>query len=257
MTRRALPRVLRLPASAGRVRPAVTVAVVAALAGLMFAASAQLAHGSSGLRHPTDLADLVSAESSRVTTLTSQVDELRNEVDRLTAQAPVTDTEDPALAKREGMLVGSLPVAGTGISVQLDDAPASSSSIPGVTADDLVVHQQDIQHVINALWAGGAEAMTLQGERVIMTSAFRCSGNILLLHGRVFSPPYTIQAIGDPAALRAALDASPGVTTYRAYVAAVGLGWGVRNESNLSLPAYSGSWDLQYATLPAGTDPLR
>ena len=49
--------------------------------------------------------------------------------------------------------------------------------------------------MVNALWAGGAEAMTIMGERVIATTAVRCVGNTLLLHGRVHSPPFTVAAI--------------------------------------------------------------
>src|SRR5690625_6014343 len=72
----------------------------------------------------------------------------------------------------------------------------------GVEADDLVVHQQDMEAYINALWAGGAEAMMLQDQRVVNGSSFRCAGNTLLLEGRVYSPPFVITAIGDPEELR-------------------------------------------------------
>ena len=61
----------------------------------------------------------------------------------------------------------------------------------------VVVHQQDVQGVVNALWRGGAEAMQIMDQRVISTSAVRCVGNTLLLQGRVSSPPYTITAVGD------------------------------------------------------------
>ena len=69
--------------------------------------------------------------------------------------------------------------------------------------------------MVNALWAGGAEAMVIMDIRVISTSAVRCVGNTLLLHGRVFSPPFEIKAIGDPGRLRAALDADAGVRAFR------------------------------------------
>jgi uncharacterized protein YlxW (UPF0749 family) len=237
-----------------RWRPFVAVGAVAAVAGLMFSASAQLARGDEG-RHPENLAQLVESESSRVERLGAQVDDLQAQIDRLGADASSDGRgTDPDLARRESVVSGSAPVTGPGLTVTLDDAPASSQSIPGVHADDLVVHQQDLQHVINALWAGGAEAMTLQGERVTSTSAFRCSGNILLLHGKVFSPPYVIEAVGDPERLQAALDASPGVRTYLDYVDWVALGWGEEPSERLELPAYAGSTELQYATVPEGTD---
>jgi uncharacterized protein YlxW (UPF0749 family) len=98
--------------------------------------------------------------------------------------------------------------------------------------------------VVNALWAGGAEAMMLMDQRVISTSAVRCVGNTLILQGRVYSPPYVIQAIGDPARLRDALDKSPQMKIYREYVDAVGLGYDVKSKDKLTFPAYAGSLSL-------------
>jgi len=76
----------------------------------------------------------------------------------------------------------------------------------GVDDDDLVVHQQDIQGVVNALWSGGAEALTIQGQRVIATTGIKCVGNTVVLHGVPYAPPYVIEAIGDQAALESALE---------------------------------------------------
>ena len=128
----------------------------------------------------------------------------------------------------------------------LDDAPAGDygSSFP---PDTLVVHQQDIQAVVNALWAGGAEAMTLQGQRVTATTAFRCAGNILLLHGRVYSPPYVVEAVGDPDRLRDALDRSERIDIYKEYVDAVNLGWSVEEKGSIEMPRFEGALDLRYA----------
>ena len=237
-----------------RIRSTATVAGVLAAAGLLFTASAQLADTHDG-RQPEDLAQLVQVESSRVERLSERVDSLEAEVARLGAAAS-TDLphRNGDLVARESVVSGSRAVEGPGLTVSLDDAPASSASIPDARPDDLVVHQQDLQHVINALWEGGAEAMTLQGERVTSTSAFRCSGNILLLHGKVFSPPYVIEAVGDPTELRAALDASPGVAKYREYVEWIALGWSVTESDRLELPPYTGGTELRYAHVPSGTD---
>ena len=71
------------------------------------------------------------------------------------------------------------------------------------------------------------------------------------------SPPYVIEAIGDPARLKAALDAAPGVAIYRQYVNRFGLGWGVQTHDELRMPTYTGSIDMRFAALPEGTDPLR
>ncbi len=65
-----------------------------------------------------------------------------------------------------------------------------------MSPDDLVVHQQDVQAVVNALWAGGADAVQVMDQRLLSTSAVRCVGNTLLLNGRVYSPPYADQRGG-------------------------------------------------------------
>ena len=102
---------------------------------------------------------------------------------------------------------GRTEVRGPAIRVTLDDAKLAGGEVPaGADPDDYVIHQQDVQSVVNALWAGGAEAMMLQDQRVISTSAVRCVGNTLILQGRVYSPPYVITAIGSRDAMRSALD---------------------------------------------------
>jgi len=110
-----------------------------------------------------------------------------------------------------------------------------------------VVHQQDVQGVVDALWAGGASGMTIMNQRVIATTAVRCVGNTLLLHGAVFSPPFVVSAIGDGARLRAALDAAPGVQIFRQYVAAYGLVLGITPAAALRLLPFTGPVELTEA----------
>lgn len=232
-------------------RAPVVVMLVLALAGLLFTSSARLAR-SQGERHPENLAQLIEVEESRVADAEETLAALSDELSRAApAVGPAVD-EDAYL--RDAVAAGAVPVTGPGLRVALDDAPpqAVGSTIP---PDTLVVHQQDLEAVINALWAGGAEAMALQGQRVLTTTAFRCVGNVLSLHGRVYSPPYVVEAIGDPAALTAALDASDEIATYREWVDAVGLGWDVSTHDTLDIPARTVA-NLEHSQLPEGVDPL-
>jgi uncharacterized protein YlxW (UPF0749 family) len=124
---------------------------------------------------------------------------------------------------------------------------------PGVPApkpDDLVVHEQDIQGVVNALWAGGAEGMSIMDERVVATTAVRCVGNTLLLHGAVYSPPFVIRAIGDPTRLAAALDDASSVQLFRQYVDAYGLVLDAVPDRGLRLPAYDGAVEVEAQPIP-------
>jgi uncharacterized protein YlxW (UPF0749 family) len=238
-------------------RGTVSVAIVLALAGMMFVANARLSQGTDQ-RHPQNLADLATVEEARVARLQAQVGALHTEVDTLTQeQARLNGLQIGSPGPGFDIASGKVAVTGPGLTVELTDAPAGSQNLPNVRPDDLVVHQQDLQAVINALWAGGAEAMSLMDQRVISTSAFQCIGNVLSLQGRRFSPPYVVRAVGDPQKLRASLAADPAVGIYRQWVDAVGLGWKVTTaQSGLQLPAYEGLTDLSYASVPAGVQVL-
>jgi hypothetical protein len=99
--------------------------------------------------------------------------------------------------------------------------------------------------------------MTLMDQRVISTSAVRCIGNVLILQGRRYSPPYQIRAIGDPVRLKQALSGSPAVQAYVRDAGDVGLGWSVTVASDpLELPAYSGATELSAASVPDGVEIL-
>jgi uncharacterized protein YlxW (UPF0749 family) len=115
------------------------------------------------------------------------------------------------------------------------------------------VHQQDIQAVVNALWSGGAEAMTIQGQRVISTTGVKCVGNTVVLHGIPYAPPYVISALGDLGRLRGALAGSASLQIYQQYVAAYGLVYRETVMPRADFPAHEGSLDLQYARGPGST----
>ena len=235
-------------------RATLSVTFVLILAGFLFTANARLSGGEEN-RQPENFVELVRQESEHGDAVHAEVEDLRATVAELTLAQDTSDREvDPEVAARSGIATGLTAVSGTGLRVALQDAPTNRPQPDGIVADDLVVHQQDLEGVINALWAGGAEAMTLQGQRVTTLTAFRCVGNVLSLHGRVYSPPYTVEVIGDPARLQQALDDSPTVEVFREYVDAVGLGYEVRKLDDVTLPAYDGVLTLEHARIPDGTD---
>ena len=236
----------RPPGAAWRV----LVPVTALVAGLLFATSAATAAGTdlrAGRR--TQLTDLISDERKTVDAQERRAAALRRQVAAVQAAAAARDSRVAAERSRGDALAGAAgltAVRGRGVTVSLDDAPRKDGVPPASdNPDDLVVHQQDVQAVVNALWAGGADAMTLMGQRVISTSAVRCVGNTVVLHGRVYSPPFVVSAIGDPAQLRVALDEEPGVEFFRTFVDRYGLGYSVRTV-DLKMPAYDGPLELPH-----------
>lgn len=229
------------------------VPVAALLAGLLFATSANTSHGVDlrVIGHD-DGVSFAERQQRTVIEQTRQLADLQKQVQAATSKAARTDSRvagarDAAAAVTDD--AGMSPMSGPAVTVTLNDAPPLPGAQKGsVPPDYLVVHQQDVQAVVNALWAGGAEAMTLQGQRVISTSAVRCVGNTLLLHGVVYSPPYVVSAIGDTGDLLAALAAAPDIIIYKQYVQAYHLGYDVTTKANVTMPAYTGGVALAYAS---------
>ena len=205
-----------------------------------------------------DLAALTDSEANRaadlqdrVTELTRQVRELTDQVDDDTVQRfqhQVEELEDPA---------GLKPRQGPGVVVTLSDAP--QELIDATTGDrrPLVVHQQDIQAVVNALWYGGARAVVLQGQRMVTTTGIKCEGNSVVIQGQPYPEPYVIEAVGDVGDLTSALADDDYLQIYREQAddPTIDVGWELAIEDEIKAPAYKGLLDLSYATpIPASAD---
>ncbi|MEU5508286.1 DUF881 domain-containing protein [Streptomyces fungicidicus] len=242
------------PARRRRLRPVrVLTAGVFALAGLIFFTSFDTARGTD-IRTDASLlklSDLIHERSRKNGELEESNGALRDDVESLAERDDGrTRAEDDKLAGLEKR-AGTQELKGEGLTVTLNDAPPDATAkLPGYPEpqpDYLVIHQQDLQAVVNAMWQGGAEGIKVMDQRLISTSAVRCVGNTLILQGRVYSPPYKITAVGDPEKLRKALSASPAIQNYMVYVNVYGLGWQVEQPGTVTLPGYTGTVDLHYA----------
>jgi uncharacterized protein YlxW (UPF0749 family) len=231
------------------------VVLVFALAGALFLTARDTANGQGDIRpdRGAQLSDVIRAQNTHNQQLTEQVAAQRADQDALTrgqsADARVKAAQDQVDALAGP--VGLTPVNGSALAVTLNDAPPNAQPAAGAPAaqpDWLIIHQQDVQAVVNALWAGGATGIQLMDQRLAPTSAVRCVGNTLLLQGRVYSPPYVITAVGDPNKMRGSLMAAPAVQTYLEYVNAYGLGWDVKTRDRVTLPGYTGPLDVSFAS---------
>ncbi|MFJ5260688.1 DUF881 domain-containing protein [Streptomyces sp. NPDC088387] len=237
-----------------RFRPVRVLTVgVFALAGLIFFTSFNTAKGTD-IRTDASLlklSDLIQERSGENGERDESNASLREQVESLAERDDgSTKAEDDKLEALE-KYAGTQKLSGEAISVTLNDAPPNATAkLPGYPEpqpDYLVIHQQDLQAVVNALWQGGAKGIKVMDQRLISTSAVRCVGNTLILQGRVYSPPYKITAVGDPEKLQKALTASPAIQNYMVYVNVYGLGWKVEEDGAVTLPGYSGTVDLHYA----------
>lgn len=225
-----------------RLRHIAGVLAVTVASGLLFSVSALNERKNPAAT--SDLSTLVRNRQEQVKVVENEVAALDAQIQSFTAATPQSGTPDEdAFTARS-----TRPVSGPGVQITLSDAPPGQ--IPeGATPNDLVIHQQDIEDTMNALWSGGAEAMTVQGVRVTSRTVIRCIGNVILVDGTSYSPPYVIQAIGDPATLRATVTENPRMVIYQAYVTKYGLGWDMQTKDSLSFAPATTSLTANYATV--------
>lgn len=240
----------------GRGRPTVwtvLVPVVALIAGGVFAISARTADGTD-LR--TDRVALTELIRTKVSTLAAQeqvLEKLQSRIAGLQQNAAQYDTSVAAAAQQAAPLeapAGMTEVSGPAVRVSLDDAPLGPDGQPPLNArpDDVVIHQSDVQGVVNAMWLAGAKAIMIMGKRLITTSAVRCVGNTLLLDGKTYSPPFVITAVGDQNAIEKSLSTAPGTQLFLQAVTAFGLGYVLTRQDSVTVPAYGGSLGVSVAT---------
>jgi uncharacterized protein YlxW (UPF0749 family) len=200
-------------------------------AGLLLGATHSVSGGDEIRRSDAPrLVDLVREAQQSVDRLTAARNQLSDEINNHHGGSPGADSAVALITGRADELAaqaGLTPLHGPGLVVTLNDAQRDAEGrFPrDASPDDLVVHQQDIVAVLNALWSAGAEGIQMQDQRIIATSSPRCVGNTLLLNGRTYSPPYVITAIGDAAAMQEALSAAPMVTLYKQYAVRFGLSY--------------------------------
>ena len=212
---------------------------------LATAATSRPADPSSRLRREYRLVDLIERSQDSTADLRRQVVRLRRDVEELRVRRAGGEASAAAQSTQLGVLgltAGLVPMTGPGLRVTLDDSALDQA--PSGNVNDLVVHSQDVQAVVNALWKSGAEAIAINGQRLIATSAVLCVGNTLLLNGTVHSPPYTVSAVG---ATRERFDADPLVRRLRSDATDYGLRFSVARVDDLEVPAYRGATALRYA----------
>ena len=225
------------------------VVVVCAIVGFLLAAqlrTVQLtgaADQATAVRLET-LQDLYNELTAQRDGLAEQVNQLQGELALYRDQAASGQAGSEALRAELDQLeitAGLTDVEGPGVTVILEDS--ASANLTGDEADYLI-HDSDLLSVINELRSAGAEAISLNGERILATSEVRCTGAVVTVNGRRYAAPYIIFAIGDPDTLYSAL-------TMRSGVADVLSQWGITVKVTASdlllIPKYNGSVDYQYA----------
>ena len=251
----------RSPAAAGPTRTSKTAGtsrvltiVGALIAGFLLATG--IAAGRDVVRQQdarkADLLALLEMRQERNDAMSQQLEDLRLRV----SEAEVVLTRDaPALASQvEQMesLSGLTRMSGPGLRVSFSDGPPACSHRP----QDCRIQDADLQLAVNTLFAVGAEAVAVNGERLIATTAIRSAGGSILVNYTVLTSPYVVEAIGDPVQMHARFADSGLAADFEVWRDTYGLGFGVEQVTaagagGLVLPAHSGSVQLQEAEVPS------
>jgi len=173
----------------------------------------------------------VNRRNDQVASLETRLRDLREQNSGLsTALDSVVREQQATTAKVERLRVrtGFLPVTGPGVRAVVDDAP---------TGDDSGrVRDEDLAIMVDGLWNAGAEAISINGQRLTALSPIRSSGIAIHVNNRPVSPPYVVLAIGDKSTLQSRFADSTHGLEWLALVDTFGFGWAMQNEDALSLP---------------------
>lgn len=146
--------------------------------------------------------------------------------------------------QKSNKVAGLLSLHGPGITVTLNDSTRSVQM--GEDPNALLVHDVDLLNVVSELKASGAEAISVNNERIIAMSEVRCAGTTILVNTNKIAPPFVIKAIGDPQMLESGLTIKGGVAQK---LKDYGLQLQIQKDNNVEIPAYSGVVKMKYSQL--------
>jgi uncharacterized protein YlxW (UPF0749 family) len=199
--------------------------------------------------------EIVAATISRLESeqarLKSQIADLRsqlNSVQGTDVQRKSTLSDINNEIARQRIASGTVAVRGTGVTITLDDSTARS--IPeNEDPANYILHEYDLRDVLNTLWTAGAEAASVNGERIVSNTSLYCVGTTIIANATRLSPPYEIHAIGDPQALSEALRGSSQMAKLNQRAQIYDLPIAVQESVDVFIPAYNGSFVFRYATV--------
>lgn len=185
--------------------------------------------------------------SEKYDNLTEELDSLDAELEKVRQDSTSSNSELAILEaeiKEKNLSLGLTEVTGTGVKIILNDSNINTLTNPFINASDLLVHDGDLIHVVNELFNAGAEAVSINDQRVIITTAIECDGNVIKVNGTKIGAPFEILAIGYPEQL-AGLQRPGG---YLEALESRGIIVSLTKQDSVKIPKYAGAIKFNYAT---------
>lgn len=220
----------------------ISIAIVCLVLGIMLAVQYRTSNHETQLLPGRDKELLL-----KLQTVTEERDSLAREVISLRDKLSNIDSNDKTSGlqdelRKANLAAGLIPVHGPGIIVTLNDSPHTLQA--GSDPNALLVHDDDILRVTNELKASGAEAISVNNERIIATSEIRCAGTTILVNTSKIAPPFVIKAIGDPDILQSGVLIKNG---YLESLKVIGIQVQVQKVDDINIPAYAGLTKFNYS----------
>src|SRR4051812_29387734 len=146
----------------------------------------------------------------------------------------------------EQVASGMLPLHGPGVEFTLDDSPDTNIP-PNEDPARYIIHDYDLRDTLSTLWAAGAEAVSINGERIVGNTSLYCVGTTIIVNSTRLSPPYVVRAIGDPETLEGALKGAPQMEKLNERATIYDIPATTERQMDLLVPAYNGSISFKYA----------
>ena len=240
------------PPASGRWLTAAALAVIGFL--LAVAYHQAVAEAPSASRARADLVADVRARQKVTDDLQRRADQLRTQVDQARDDA-LADSDNAARLRNLAAGAGTAKVTGDGAVVRVVDAPPNVDPVTAKTDEENLglVLDRDLQEIANGLWQSGAEAVAVNGQRLIATSTIRAAGGVILVDFKPVTSPYEVAAIG-PGDLADTFGGSPTAKRFKRYVDSYRMQFIVKKRTNLTLPA-APEPPLRYAHPPSPSAP--
>ena len=184
--------------------------------------------------------------SEKYDNLFEELDRLEEELEKVRANSTSSNSELAILEesiKEKNLALGLTEVTGTGIKIILNDGNATTITNPFISVSDLLVHDGDLIYVVNELFNSGAEAISVNGQRIVSTTAIECDGNVIKVNGTKIGAPFEITAIGYPEQLAGI--GRPGGTIE--LLESRGVIVTLNKQNSVTIPKYSGTIKFNYA----------
>ena len=184
--------------------------------------------------------------SEKYDNLFEELDRLEDELEKVRANSTSSNSELAILEesiKEKNLALGLTEVTGTGIKIILNDGNATTITNSFISVSDLLVHDGDLINVVNELFNSGAEAISVNGQRIVSTTAIECDGNVIKVNGTKIGAPFEITAIGYPEQLAGI--GRPGGTIE--LLESRGVIVTLNKQNSVTIPKYSGTIKFNYA----------